>query len=1762
MSGTLPPNAPLPLSVTVLGEARELLSALRRNRRFGYLLSFTTPSQPAEHPLVKDVKSVRDIVRVPVVTTGPNLYSPLWADGVLIPPDALLNAFDPFLEVVKSRDASGIITGVALQSIDRIASRLIVLAGSKGLLDQYATVLSTVIDAAAACRFDATDPASDEVVLSRITAVIATVITSPALPFLSDASILRSVEACLGIASGRRRASELLKRTADAALINIFESIGHQLPIFSKLHEKTSPDTFNVAEIPSVFAEGVNGPVFGRALDSDSFQQHGPASAAVAVALGQLCSKMADPFYAQSPAERILGLQLISAFLSSAGASIRSNSILKANLLRDCGRAILRSLGLFQSPPPVIALAFTIAVELVHVLKEDSAAFLLALLERVYPYYISGFENVLPKTSVSPGSSVHLDSPNANGVANGGVKSGGSNGSLEGSSIEIDPVIREIGLESLAALLSTPGLLCVVYQLSDCSLTKSDVVQPLMKALGHASKTKRFRRRSKRLRASTSGTGRVADPSTDPESDDEDGILAASSNTESTRIGRASALLCAESILSVVDTISDRLKLEAAGLSKPLNLDESLLVSPRKARIEKIRLHRAAEVFNSSEKLNKAAKLLPMLREHGFVQADADSQGTVSDDLDGDVRAIVQFIKHTPGLNKEKLGVILGEPDNLSRRVLADYTATFLFKGRPFTESLRVYLESFRLPGEAQKIDRVVQSFANRYFAQNQPTGGNSEVGSTHAGLTASNNGVSKNDSNAAGLSGADKTMEANGESVLADDESEGKKPHSISVLKSADAAYVLSYSVVMLNTDQHNDSIRKKMVLDDFVKNCRGINDGGDLPKWFLAEVFNSIAAVEIRMSDEAGIGALSDLMWDEQVRAIASPEVNLPTMANSRVFDEELFRLSWEAGVVAANSILNEAGDANSVQKALEGFLSIARCSTSFRIRRPTDAVVSSLCTATTVRDGPLHGAVVRFGTDIKAQMASVALSGVSRQCGDWLQGDGWQALVAYFLRLHALCLLPPMLEQRVGGYGPELVGVQQEELRASGLVPGWWPSRTTKNGEPPEESKPKKVARPNGFLAALLGTSVGSDADSEDEDIEAFVPGEGKSVRRISRSSPYYVKMRTPEDVEAQELARKCIAGCRIEDVIINEAKVLQSSALQHLSNAIAKCANRVIDAKSQQNGNSEQHYDEIASESDRSVLNWSDIAPPSPQHDASTIAGVSARHLTGSLAEAESEYPSFSLTPTWDGAIRERDESKAREFLVAFCVDVLCELTLQNRDRLHVPWPALHGLIVRIIAPATHPSPVLERAVVALLRVGVRLMHRKEIRDDVLRGLNLLVRLPSNTAEALSVPIAAGVHNIVNAHGSTITSTSGWHAMLSIIENSARYGADARELGLHTLSSIMKERNSSDAVSSQTFAPLLDAILAYTSCSSIDVSIRALDLMYVLSRQISSFTVLRATAESERQGVERVAGMKTGDDELWSEYWGPLFLGFASSVRDPRGKVRNSALGVLERVIASGSSGELLSASLWSQALSTVVFPLMTQLFTSHGFLAATVDAEREAQKKLFVERNAAVSGGRGRPRPFSTSAGHDEQLLRSVVAACNRTRMRAVMLTSKTFLQHHLAISEGLPEEAFTELWIGVLEVFRVAIESGANAFSEIGDVMGEKRGTESDELVEHVPENVKNLLLVMCDCGLLTSNQTVRWNATFTLVQKFIPNIEEVIASAARSPLPKMVKDSSQETVQPEIEKPAASVSSEIPEDSLVDGLPQESVKVEVLSTT
>ena len=94
----------------------------------------------------------------------------------------------------------------------------------------------------------------------------------------------------------------------------------------------------------------------------------------------------------------------------------------------------------------------------------------------------------------------------------------------------------------------------------------------------------------------------------------------------------------------------------------------------------------------------------------------------------------------------------------------------------------------------------------------------------------------------------------------------------SSDIFASADTAYVLAYSVIMLTTDLHSKNVgsvlflecrlhstasipsretqvKKKMTKEQYIKMNRGINDSRDLPEEFLSKIYDEIETDEIKL-------------------------------------------------------------------------------------------------------------------------------------------------------------------------------------------------------------------------------------------------------------------------------------------------------------------------------------------------------------------------------------------------------------------------------------------------------------------------------------------------------------------------------------------------------------------------------------------------------------------------------------------------------------------------------------------------------------------------------------------------------------------------------------------------------------------------------------------------------------------------------------------------------------------------------------------------
>jgi cytohesin len=144
-------------------------------------------------------------------------------------------------------------------------------------------------------------------------------------------------------------------------------------------------------------------------------------------------------------------------------------------------------------------------------------------------------------------------------------------------------------------------------------------------------------------------------------------------------------------------------------------------------------------------------------------------------------------------LSKRRLGEFLGGSKEFNKQVCDKFLKQLNFASLTMEGALRATLTTFRLPGEAQQIDRILEKFANCYYSANSDS------------------------------------------------------------FSSSDTVYILSFSLIMLNTDLHSRKIdkNKKMTLEEFIKNNRGIDNSNDLPRKMLEDLYNSIKNEEIRMNE-----------------------------------------------------------------------------------------------------------------------------------------------------------------------------------------------------------------------------------------------------------------------------------------------------------------------------------------------------------------------------------------------------------------------------------------------------------------------------------------------------------------------------------------------------------------------------------------------------------------------------------------------------------------------------------------------------------------------------------------------------------------------------------------------------------------------------------------------------------------------------------------------------------------------------------------------
>ncbi|XP_076831313.1 Golgi-specific brefeldin A-resistance guanine nucleotide exchange factor 1 isoform X2 [Brachyhypopomus gauderio] len=365
-------------------------------------------------------------------------------------------------------------------------------------------------------------------------------------------------------------------------------------------------------------------------------------------------------------------------------------------------------------------------------------------------------------------------------------------------------------------------------------------------------------------------------------------------------------------------------------------------------------------LITGTEQFNqKPKKGIQFLQEKGLLSSPMDNN------------EVAQWLRENPGLDKKMIGELVSDRKHME--LLDSFVNTFTFQGLRMDEALRLYLEAFRLPGEAPVIQRLLETFTDNWH-------------------------------------------KVNGNPFLTND-----------------AGFALAYAVILLNTDQHNHNVRKQnipMTIEQFKKNLKGVNGGKDFDQDMLEDIYNAIKNEEIVMPDEQTGLVKENYVWSVLLHRGATSEGNFLHVPPGS-YDHDLFTMTWGPTIAALSYVFDKSLEDTIVQKAIAGFRKCAMISAHYGFSDVFDNLIISLCKFTTLSSESVENLPTVFGSNPKAQVAAKAVFNLAHRHGDILR-EGWKNIMDALLQLFRAELLPkPMVEVEDFVEPNGKISLQREEL-----------------------------------------------------------------------------------------------------------------------------------------------------------------------------------------------------------------------------------------------------------------------------------------------------------------------------------------------------------------------------------------------------------------------------------------------------------------------------------------------------------------------------------------------------------------------------------------------------------------------------------------------------------------------------------------------------------------------------------------------------------
>lgn len=286
-----------------------------------------------------------------------------------------------------------------------------------------------------------------------------------------------------------------------------------------------------------------------------------------------------------------------------------------------------------------------------------------------------------------------------------------------------------------------------------------------------------------------------------------------------------------------------------------------------------------------------------------------------------DPQAVAKFLKSTSRVSKKMLGEYLSKKG--SEAVLVAFMDLFDFDGKRVDEALRQLLESFRLPGESALIERIVTTFSEKYCASDIPD-----------------------------------------------------------AVSDKDAVFVLTYAIIMLNTDQHNPNLKSanRMAVENFQRNLRGVNAGKDFAPEYLQAIFDDIKTNEIILPEEHDNKHAFDYAWKE---LLMKTEAAGPLLiCDTNIYDADMFATTWRPIVATLSYVFMSATDDTVFARVVSGFDECARIASKYNITEALDQIIYALSLMTTLATETTSN--TSLNTEVQVGDSSVMVSELAVKLG----------------------------------------------------------------------------------------------------------------------------------------------------------------------------------------------------------------------------------------------------------------------------------------------------------------------------------------------------------------------------------------------------------------------------------------------------------------------------------------------------------------------------------------------------------------------------------------------------------------------------------------------------------------------------------------------------------------------------------------------------------------------------------------------------------